>query len=43
MIEIKARLVREQTAVFLAGETIECFVTFTNPQRPQHKISQSNR
>lgn len=43
MIEIKARLVREQTAVFLAGESIECFVTFTNPQRPQHKIAQSNR
>ncbi|XP_063698322.1 RAB6A-GEF complex partner protein 2 [Culicoides brevitarsis] len=41
MIEIKARLVREQTAVFIAGESIECFVTFTNPQRSQSTL-QSN-
>lgn len=30
MIEITARLVREKSAVFLAGEIVECFVTFKN-------------
>lgn len=30
MIEITARLVRDKSAVFLAGEVVECFVTFKN-------------
>lgn len=33
MIELKAKLVREQTAVFLAGEMVDCFITFTNIQQ----------
>lgn len=33
MIEIQARLVRESSAVFLAGEIVECIITFTNIPR----------
>lgn len=42
MIEITARLIRDQSAVFLCGETVECLITFTNPSLPEHRISQSN-
>ncbi|XP_062562117.1 RAB6A-GEF complex partner protein 2 [Armigeres subalbatus] len=42
MIEITAKLIRDQSAVFLCGETVECLITFTNPTLPEHKISQSN-
>lgn len=43
MIEITARLVREQTPVFLCGEIVECFISFTNPSLPEHRIAQSNK
>lgn len=43
MIEITAKLVREQTPVFLSGELVECFLSFTNPSLPEHRISQSNK
>ena len=43
MIEITARLVREQTPVFLCGEIVECFISFKNPPLPEHRISQSNK
>ncbi|GAB0092887.1 RAB6A-GEF complex partner protein 2 [Sergentomyia squamirostris] len=42
MIEITSKLVREQTPVFLCGEVVECFISFTNPTLPEHKIAQSN-
>ncbi|XP_065082908.1 RAB6A-GEF complex partner protein 2 [Ochlerotatus camptorhynchus] len=42
MIEITAWLIRDQSAVFLCGETVECLITFTNPSLPEHRISQSN-
>lgn len=42
MIEIKAKLLRNQSAVFLCGETVEVFITFSNHSLPEHKISQSN-
>lgn len=42
MIEIKAKLLRNQSAVFLCGETVEVFITFANHSLPEHKISQSN-
>ncbi|XP_059612847.1 RAB6A-GEF complex partner protein 2 [Phlebotomus argentipes] len=42
MIEITSKLVREQTPVFLCGEVVECFISFTNPSLPEHKIAQSN-
>lgn len=43
MIEINARLLREQTPVFLCGEVVECFISFTNPSLPEHRIAQSNK
>lgn len=43
MIEITAKLVRDQTPVFLCGEIVECFLYFTNPPLPEHKIAQSNK
>ncbi|KAL1375216.1 hypothetical protein pipiens_017623 [Culex pipiens pipiens] len=42
MIEITAKLIRDQSAVFLCGEVVECLITFTNPTLPEHRISQSN-
>lgn len=42
MIEITAWLIRDQSAVFLCGETVECLITFKNPSLPEHRISQSN-
>lgn len=42
MIEITAKLVRDQSAVFLCGEIVECLITFTNPKLSEHAISQSN-
>lgn len=35
MIEIQIKLVREQSAVYLAGETLECFIIFTNKNRDE--------
>lgn len=43
MIEIKAEILRDQSAVYLCGEIVECFITFTNPLVPEHKIAQSNK
>lgn len=43
MIEITAKLVREQTPVFLCGEIAECFILFTNPALDEHKIAQSHK
>ncbi|KAK6639758.1 hypothetical protein RUM43_008033 [Polyplax serrata] len=37
MIEISARLIRG--SAFIAGEVVECCITFSNPQDPNHKIS----
>ncbi|KAG5684509.1 hypothetical protein PVAND_013738 [Polypedilum vanderplanki] len=42
MIEIDAKLLRNQSAVFLCGETVEVFITISNHSLPEHKISQSN-
>ncbi|CAD7093498.1 unnamed protein product [Hermetia illucens] len=42
MIEIVAKLVREQTPAFLCGEVVECFIDFSNPAQAQHRVSQSN-
>ncbi|KAJ6635150.1 RAB6A-GEF complex partner protein 2 [Pseudolycoriella hygida] len=42
MIEIVAKLVREQTPVFLCGEAVELFISFTNPSLAEHRIAQSN-
>ncbi|XP_037049692.1 RAB6A-GEF complex partner protein 2 [Bradysia coprophila] len=42
MIEIVAKLVREQTPVFLCGESVELFISFTNPSLAEHRIAQSN-
>lgn len=41
MIEITARLVRG--SAYIAGETVECCITFSNPQDPNQKKSHSNR
>ncbi|EEB17277.1 conserved hypothetical protein [Pediculus humanus corporis] len=35
MIEISARLIKG--SVFLAGEVVECYITFSNPPYPNHK------
>lgn len=43
MIEIVAKLVREQTPVFLSGEVVELFISFTNPSLAEHRIAQSNK
>lgn len=43
MIEINAKLVREQKTFFLCGEIVECFISFTHPTLPEHKIAQSNK
>lgn len=40
MIEIVSRLTRGH--VFLAGELVECTISFTHPTSPTHMISQSN-
>ncbi|XP_055637258.1 RAB6A-GEF complex partner protein 2 isoform X2 [Toxorhynchites rutilus septentrionalis] len=42
MIEITAKLIRDQSAVFLCGEIVECLIMFTNPSLPEHKFSQCN-
>uniref|UniRef100_A0A182Q0S6 RAB6A-GEF complex partner protein 2 n=1 Tax=Anopheles farauti TaxID=69004 RepID=A0A182Q0S6_9DIPT len=42
MIEITAKLLRDQSAVFMCGETVECLIDFIHPTLPEHKISQSN-
>lgn len=42
MIVITAKLVRDQSAVFLCGETVECFISFANPSLNEHRVSQSN-
>ncbi|XP_058057496.1 RAB6A-GEF complex partner protein 2 [Anopheles bellator] len=42
MIEIKAKLLRDQSAVFMCGEVVECLIDFVHPSLPEHKISQSN-
>jgi hypothetical protein len=41
MIELTAKLLRGP--VYLAGETIDCGVTFRNPSPPENTRSQSNR
>jgi hypothetical protein len=33
---------RNQSAVYLCGETLEVFITISNRSVPEHKISQSN-
>lgn len=43
MIVVTAKLVRDQSPVFLCGETVECFISFANPTLPENRISQSNR
>lgn len=43
MIEITSKLLREQTPVFLCGEMVECFISFTNPSLPEHRIAQSHK
>lgn len=43
MIEINAKLVREQKNFFLCGEIVECFISFSHPSLPEHKIAQSNK
>lgn len=43
MIELTAKLVREQTPVFLCGEIVECFILFTNPSLDEHKTAQSHK
>lgn len=40
MIVITAKLVRDQSSVFLCGETVECFISFANPV--ENRTSQSN-
>ncbi|XP_066996470.1 RAB6A-GEF complex partner protein 2 isoform X3 [Anabrus simplex] len=40
MIEVTAKLVR--SPVYLAGQTVECVITFSNPPVPLHMRSQSN-
>uniref|UniRef100_A0A182PAC1 RAB6A-GEF complex partner protein 2 n=1 Tax=Anopheles epiroticus TaxID=199890 RepID=A0A182PAC1_9DIPT len=42
MIEICAKLLRDQSAVFMCGEVVECLIDFIHPSLPEHKISQSN-
>uniref|UniRef100_A0A182NFM2 RAB6A-GEF complex partner protein 2 n=1 Tax=Anopheles dirus TaxID=7168 RepID=A0A182NFM2_9DIPT len=42
MIEITAKLLRDQSAVFMCGEVVECLIDFIHPSLPEHKISQSN-
>ncbi|XP_052902894.1 RAB6A-GEF complex partner protein 2 [Anopheles moucheti] len=42
MIEINAKLLRDQSAVFMCGEIVECLIDFIHPSLPEHKISQSN-
>lgn len=43
MIEITAKLLRNQSAIYLCGETVEVFITFSNRSLPEHKIAQSNK
>ncbi|XP_044728554.1 RAB6A-GEF complex partner protein 2 [Chrysoperla carnea] len=40
MIEVKAKLIRG--SVFLIGETVECYITFSNPPIPNYQTSQSH-
>ncbi|KAJ9591555.1 hypothetical protein L9F63_001909 [Diploptera punctata] len=40
MIEVTAKLIRG--AVYLAGESVECYITFSNTPAPIHKRSHSN-
>lgn len=42
MIEISAKLLRNQSAVFLCGETVEVFITISNHTLPEQLKSQSN-
>lgn len=42
MIVVTAKLVRDESAVFLCGETVECFISFANPTNQEHRVSQSN-
>lgn len=42
MIEIQAKLLRNQSAVFLSGEKVDVLVTFTNRTHSEQRISQSN-
>lgn len=42
MIEIQAKLLRHQSAVYLSGEKVELFVTFTNRAHPEQRVAQSN-
>jgi hypothetical protein len=41
MIEVTAKVVRGP--VYLAGESVECYITFSNTPEPVLKRSQSNR
>lgn len=43
MIEINAKLVREQRSFFLCGEIVECFISFAHPSLPEYKIAQGNK
>ena len=43
MIEIKAEILRDQSAIYLCGETVECFITVTYPSNPDHRISQYHK
>ncbi|KAJ8874265.1 hypothetical protein PR048_025108 [Dryococelus australis] len=40
MIEVTAKLIKGP--VYLAGEAVECYITFSNPQVSTHKRAQSN-
>lgn len=42
MIEISAKLLRNQSAVFLCGEIVEVFITISNHTLPEQLKSQSN-
>uniref|UniRef100_A0A182W093 RAB6A-GEF complex partner protein 2 n=1 Tax=Anopheles minimus TaxID=112268 RepID=A0A182W093_9DIPT len=42
MIEINAKLLRDQSAVFMCGEDVVCLIDFIHPSLPEHKIFQSN-
>lgn len=43
MIEINAKLVREQRTFFLCGEIVECFISFTHPSLPEYKRALGNK
>jgi hypothetical protein len=43
MIQIEAKLLRDQSAIFLCGEVLECFITFTNLTLPEQRTTFSNK